>query len=102
VAGSSSVRAVDDATIRRRLVVHGMVQGVGFRWSCAHEAQSLGVHGWVRNRDDGTVEIVAEGDPAAVQRLVEWARHGPRHSRVERVAVSEETVERLDGFEITG
>lgn len=93
---------MSDATIHRRLVVHGTVQGVGYRWACEHEAQSLGVHGWVRNRDDGAVEIAAEGDAAAVQRLVDWARHGPRHSHVERVEVSERPVERLDGFEITG
>jgi len=91
---------VDETTIRRRLVVHGGVQGVGFRWSCAHEATALGVHGWVRNRADGTVEIAVEGPAGPVQRLVDWARHGPRHAHVERVEVTEQPVEGLDGFRI--
>ncbi len=91
---------MDDATTRRRLVVHGEVQGVGFRWACAHEAEGLGVHGWVRNRPDGTVEIAVEGAAGPVQRLVEWARHGPRHARVERVEVTEEPPEGVDGFRV--
>ena len=84
--------------IRRRLRIHGGVQGVGFRWSCAREAERLGVRGWVANRPDGTVEAVAEGDAEAVQQLVAWAHHGPRHARVDRVDVTEEAPEGLDGF----
>jgi acylphosphatase len=91
---------VDDAMIRRRLVVHGAVQGVGFRWACEREAAGLGVRGWVRNRVDGTVEIAVEGAAGPVQRLVDWARHGPRHAHVDRVEVTEEPVEGLDGFRI--
>lgn len=85
---------------RRRLVVHGVVQGVGYRWTCAGEAQALGLAGWVRNRPDGTVEAVVEGEPAAVQALVAWARRGPRHAAVERVEVTEEPEEGLRGFRI--
>ncbi len=81
-------------------MVPGAVQGVGFRWACAHEAAELGVHGWVRNRTDGTVEIAVEGAAGPVQRLVEWARHGPRHAHVERVEVTEEPPECVDGFRI--
>lgn len=83
---------------RRRLTVHGRVQGVGYRYSCAYEAERLGVAGWVRNRDDGTVEIVAEGPADAVAALVEWAGRGPRHASVVRVAVTEEEPEGLVGF----
>ncbi|WP_246131006.1 acylphosphatase [Cellulomonas aerilata] len=76
--------------IRRRAVVHGSVQGVGFRWSCAREAQRLGVDGWVRNRADGTVEALVEGDPEAVRQLLEWLHHGPRFADVSGVDVVEE------------
>jgi acylphosphatase len=86
--------------IRRRLVVHGRVQGVGFRWACDREAQARGLHGWVRNRDDGAVEAVVEGDPAAVQAFVAWARTGPRHADVTRVEVTEEPPEGLPDFRI--
>ena len=88
--------------IRRRLVVHGDVQGVGFRWSCAREAQSLDVRGWVLNRADGSVEVVAEGEPDAVRQLVTWAHRGPRHAVVSRVEVIEETPEGLRDFQIEG
>jgi acylphosphatase len=84
--------------IRRRMVVHGRVQGVGFRWSCIREADRLGVRGWVRNRPDGTVEAVAEGEVDAVERFVEWLRTGPRPARVDRVEVADEPVEGLDAF----
>ena len=86
--------------IRRRVVVHGQVQGVGFRWACARQARSLGVNGSVRNRPDGTVELVAEGEPDAVQALVTWARTGPRHASVTRVEVTEEDPQGLPDFGI--
>jgi acylphosphatase len=70
-----------------RLTVTGMVQGVGFRMYAQREARRLGLTGFVRNRPDGAVEIVAEGEPAAVDRLIAWANHGPPVARVERVEV---------------
>lgn len=73
--------------IRVRAVAHGRVQGVWFRDSTRRRAQQLGVTGWVRNRDDGTVELEAEGDPEAVEQLVAWARVGPEHARVASVDV---------------
>jgi acylphosphatase len=84
--------------IRRRLIVHGQVQGVGFRWAIARAAQSRGVSGWVTNRADGTVEALLEGEPDAVESVVRLAREGPRGAQVERVDVAEEEPEALRGF----
>jgi acylphosphatase len=68
-----------------RLVIHGRVQGVFFRDSMRSEAQKLMIAGWVRNHRDGSVEAAVQGDPAAVDAIVRWARRGPLHARVERV-----------------
>ena len=84
--------------IRRRVVVHGHVQGVFFRDSTRRLAEREGVAGWVRNRGDGAVEAVFEGDVDAVERLVRFMREGPRGAQVERVDVAEEEPERLCGF----
>jgi acylphosphatase len=84
--------------IRRRVVVHGRVQGVFFRDSVRRLAEREGVAGWARNVPDGTVEAVFEGVPAAVERLVGFCRLGPPHASVERVDVREEEPEGLIGF----
>jgi len=86
--------------IRRHVVVGGLVQGVGYRWSLSREARRLGVRGWVRNRPDGTVEAVAEGPAEAVAALVAWCRSGPGGAQVTGVEVTDETPEGLVGFEI--
>jgi acylphosphatase len=83
---------------RRRVVARGRVQGVFFRDSTAREARSAGVAGWVRNRSDGAVEAVFEGDEAAVERMVDFVRRGPGHAEVEDLAVHEEQPEGLNGF----
>jgi len=78
--------------IARRILIHGRVQGVFYRgWSVA-AARGLGLAGWVRNRRDGTVEILVAGDEGAVLRMIERCREGPSAARVERVEV-EETAE---------
>jgi acylphosphatase len=87
-------------TVRRRIVAHGRVQGVFFRDSTRRMAESRGVAGWARNREDGSVEVVFEGEPDAVESLVDAVRRGPGHARVERVDVSDEEPEGLRGFEI--
>lgn len=86
--------------MRRRLTVHGRVQGVGFRYAVARAAASRDVAGWVRNRPDGTVEALLEGEPAAVESLVRLCREGPRGAEVEAVDVAEEEPEGLGRFEI--
>jgi len=84
--------------IRRRLIVHGRVQGVGFRWAIARAAESRGVAGWAQNRADGTVEAVLEGKPEAVEAVVRLSREGPRGAQVERVDIVEEEPEAVRGF----
>jgi acylphosphatase len=76
--------------VRVRAVVHGRVQGVFYRDSCRNEARRLGVRGWVRNRPDGTVEVVAEGPRDRVDRLLTWCRHGPPRADVTAVSVTDE------------
>jgi acylphosphatase len=83
-------------------VIYGFVQGVGFRFGVERAANSRGVAGWVRNRPDGAVEAVFEGEPADVEALVEFCRRGPRGAQVERVEVEEESAEGLGGFRVTG
>jgi acylphosphatase len=84
--------------IRRRLILHGRVQGVGFRWAIARAAESRGVSGWAANRADGTVEAVLEGEPEAVESVLRLSREGPRGAQVERVDVADEEPEALRGF----
>ena len=86
--------------MRRRVVVHGLVQGVFFRDTVRRHAQSRGVAGWVRNNPDGTVEAVFEGDPEAVERLVAFVHEGPSGAIVERVDVADEAAEGLSGFSV--
>ena len=78
------------------------MQGVGFRFGVERASESRGVAGWVRNRADGAVEAVFEGEPEDVEALVELCRRGPRGAVVERVDVEEESPEGLDGFRVTG
>jgi acylphosphatase len=73
---------------------------VFFRDSTRREASRRGVAGWVRNRSDGAVEAVFEGDPDAVGAMVEFCRGGPRGADVDRVEVHDEPVEGLTGFAI--
>jgi acylphosphatase len=86
--------------IRRRVVVRGHVQGVFFRETTRRRALQAHVSGWVRNRPDGAVEAVFEGERDAVERLVAFCEEGPRGSRVDRVVVTAEEPEQLHGFDV--
>jgi len=70
---------------RVQLVIYGRVQGVFFRSATQREARRLGITGWVKNRADGTVEVLAEGDEDAIKELTSWANHGPSAARVDSV-----------------
>ena len=84
--------------VRRRLVVHGVVQGVGFRAWVWRTAQQRGVAGRARNRLDGTVELVLEGESDEVDAVVRACREGPRGAVVSEVELFDEEPEGLSGF----
>ena len=87
--------------MRKRVVVHGRVQGVFFRDSTRARAEEAGVAGWIANRDDGAVEAVLEGEPEAVEDVVRFMQDGPRGAEVDRTEVSEEEAEEgLTGFAV--
>lgn len=86
--------------VRYRVVVSGRVQGVWYRESCRRVARELGVGGWVRNNADGTVEAVIEGDPGAVDQLLDWMRSGPPHAVVVRLDHHEEPLVGEPGFAV--
>ena len=87
-------------TIRKRIRAEGRVQGVFFRDTIRGEAERRGVAGWVANARDGSVEAVFEGDADAVDALVEASRSGPGAARVERLDVTDEEPEGLEGFDV--
>jgi len=93
----------DTTSITRHLRITGRVQGVGYRWNMAQQANALSLSGWVRNRLDGSVEALSTGPVDAVQALIDWALRGPELARVNGVEVTEvESGEVLDGFEQRG
>ena len=71
----------------RRLVITGLVQGVGFRYAMLAQARLLGISGWVRNRRDGSVEAVIAGDPAQLEAMLDWSRSGPAGAAVDNVMI---------------
>lgn len=75
--------------IIRHLLITGRVQGVGFRFYMQRKARELGLAGWVRNRRDGAVESVIQGEPGAVEAMIAWARRGPPSAMVAEVRISE-------------
>lgn len=83
-----------------RLVVEGIVQGVGFRFFTKQQAEKHNITGWVKNKENGTVEIVAEGERDQVDRFIEKVRKGPLGSRVEHVSMETETPSSFQSFEI--
>ena len=88
--------------VARHFLISGRVQGVGFRWFAESAASREGLHGWVRNRPDGSLEAMAEGDAEALERFERALRHGPPAARVENVEVDEIAPNGRDtGFTVT-
>jgi acylphosphatase len=90
----------DESTVRVHIYVDGRVQGVWFRQSTWQQAEILGVSGWVRNMPDGRVEAVYEGPRAAVDKLLEWTRHGPERAVVTAVETHAEEPKGERGFSV--
>jgi len=76
--------------VRAHLLISGIVQGVGYRWSCQRAAKRIGVTGWVKNLPDGRVETVAQGTKEEIEEFIAWCYRGPEEARVTDIAVSEE------------
>src|SRR6202007_2604520 len=92
-----------NAVLARRFIVHGRVQGVGFRWFVEREAHTLGIAGWVRNNADGSVEVLAQGTRDQLSGLHSRLREGPRAARVDAVEVFDgPPVAGLNSFRIEG
>jgi acylphosphatase len=86
----------------RRYIVTGRVQGVGFRWFVEREARAIGVGGWVRNNDNGNVEILASGSEEQLARLRKSLQDGPRAARVDEVQEFDEQEASEPSFRIEG
>ncbi|OGG44919.1 MAG: hypothetical protein A3F84_11205 [Candidatus Handelsmanbacteria bacterium RIFCSPLOWO2_12_FULL_64_10] len=97
------MRARGPDEVAAHLIVHGRVQGVGYRISLWQQARDRGVRGWTCNLEDGSVEVVLQGSVEEVGALVAWTHHGPPSARVKRVDVRRiDPSDALDGFEIRG
>lgn len=85
--------------LARRVVVRGRVQGVGYRYAMIEAARRLRISGWVRNRRDGTVEALVQGEAEAIEHLLTWCHSGPPSARVTAVAAVEVAPDPgIDGF----
>jgi len=91
---------MDEQRVRRRVILHGRVQGVFFRDWLRQRAEQRHVAGWAANRPDGTVEAVFEGAADAVQRLLDYCRSGPPQARVDRIEVRQEAPQSLSDFRV--
>lgn len=89
-------------TVRYRVRVQGRVQGVWFRESMRERATELGLHGWVRNLPDGSVEAVVEGSPHAADAMLAWMRHGPERALVTDISIHDEPPQGERGFRVIG
>ncbi len=89
-----------DRKAAKRWLIKGMVQGVGFRYFVQHKATALGLSGWVRNLDDGAVEVYASGSGERLSDLAGALHQGPRMAQVRSVEERDEAVENISGFRV--
>jgi acylphosphatase len=91
-----------ESNVRARVIISGKVQGVFFRMETLKAAQLHGVSGWVRNKTDGTVEALFEGDKTSIDLILEWCRKGSPPAKVEKTDVNwEDYTGEFEGFKIT-
>lgn len=90
---------MSDVPIQVQVLVSGRVQRVSFRAYCTEAAQAANVHGWVRNLPDGRVQAVFQGTRHAVDKMVQWCRHGSPHAKVTGVEVEVQAIAAFEGFE---
>jgi len=88
------------SVVRCRVIVSGRVQGVFFRDSCRSTARGFGIRGWVRNRSEGTLELVAEGPRERVDQFLDWCRQGPPRAQVTGIVVTDEVPAAERGFRV--
>jgi acylphosphatase len=88
-------------TVRRRILVSGRVQGVFYRDTCRREAERIGVGGRASNLDDGRVEVIVEGEPDAVEAMIDWCRKGSDPANVTNIEVEEQEPQGEDRFHVT-
>lgn len=88
----------DNHPTRVHVLVSGRVQGVGYRMSTCKAAETLGIHGWVKNLPDGRVEAIFEGAPELLEEMIRWCHKGPQMAIVQEVKVEYEEPEGIQGF----
>lgn len=86
--------------LTKQFFIYGRVQGVGFRYFTWREAEKLGLRGFVRNREDGSVEVVAQGSEVQLAQLAQWLQKGPRTAKVERVLAYVHSTIQIDHFSV--
>lgn len=83
-----------------QLRIRGLVQGVFFRQSTMQKARELGIYGWVRNCEDGSVEVEAEGEESVLKVFINWCHRGPRNARVDDVEKMDVPIKNFESFDI--
>lgn len=91
---------MSDERVRARLLISGTVQGVAYRANTEEAANERGVDGWARNRDDGRVEAVFEGDREAVEGMIKWCQTGSPRAAVKNVEIEWEEPQDTRGFHV--
>lgn len=88
--------------MRKRVIIRvfGLVQGVNFRYYTKRKAEELGLAGWVENKDDGSMTIVAEGEQEDLKKLIDWAKKGPSLASIEDIEIKWEEPMAEEGFEV--